>query len=96
TASEGSEALELLKLETFSLILADIKMPGMGGIEMYELIGRDHPEMGQRVVFLTGDVFSEDVKDFLEKTDCNYLTKPFEVSGLLKLLNKVLRETARA
>lgn len=93
TASEGSEALELLKLESFSLILADIKMPGMGGIEMYEYIGRDYPDMEERVVFLTGDVFSEDVKDFLENGSCNYLTKPFEVSGLLSLLNKVLSDT---
>jgi PAS domain S-box-containing protein len=92
TAAEGSEALELLKLEAFSLILADIKMPGMGGIEMFETVVRDYPDMKDKIVFLTGDVFSEDVQEFLVESKSPYLTKPFEVSGLLNLLTKVLSE----
>ena len=51
-AASGSEALQFIGRKDFDLILADIKMPGMDGLELLELIKRDYPE--QTVVMMTG------------------------------------------
>ncbi|GEM_PF-2340571 len=91
-AGDGVEALEVFSREKFSLAIVDIKMPGMNGIELFKHIREKHPDLKDRVIFLTGDVFSEDVKDFLKDTGCPCLTKPFEVNELVSLVSRILRD----
>jgi len=50
-ASSGEEALKRLAGESFDLVLADIKMPGMDGLELLEIVKRKNPE--QTVVMMT-------------------------------------------
>ena len=81
-ASSGLEALELLKGTVFDLILLDVGMPIMSGVEVYEIVRRDLPE--QKILFMTGYA-EEDITD-LGNPNTYLLPKPFS----LKLFNDTI------
>ncbi|MBI5344706.1 MAG: response regulator, partial [Deltaproteobacteria bacterium] len=89
-ARDGQEAIGLLERMRFSLLITDIRMPGISGMELYDAVLKKHAYLKDRVIMLTGDVTSQDVKDFLDATRCLYLLKPFEPKDLLSLINRVL------
>jgi len=82
TTSSGEEALGMIKNKRYNLILSDIKLPGLSGIEIYEQIGKVALSLQKRVIFITGDVISADTRRFLERTKAPYVTKPFDIAGL--------------
>ena len=86
-ARNGFEALELIETKKYSLIITDIKMPGLGGHELYNNIMAKHKYLEKKVILLTGDVFSEDIKEFIEESGCPHLLKPFELKTLMALVN---------
>lgn len=90
TAREGREALDMMENRRYSLIITDIKMPGVSGMDLYESILSKHRYLKGRVIILTGDVFSEDIKDFFESTKVPYILKPFEMKELLDLIKDTL------
>ncbi|MBI5491959.1 MAG: response regulator [Deltaproteobacteria bacterium] len=90
TARDGREALDLLARSKVNLVITDIKMPGYGGTDLYESIMLKHNYLKDRIILLTGDVFSHDVKEFLTKTNCPYILKPFEPKKLIELMKQVL------
>ncbi len=90
---DGRTALEKIMAEDYDLILLDIKMPGMNGMELYRRIRDVKPYLAQRVVFLTGDTENESTKSFIKLTGCNYLAKPFEREELLGLMSRYELET---
>ncbi len=55
-ASDGAEALTLLHQRPADVILADLRMPRMGGMELYAQLEEERPELAARVLFLSGDV----------------------------------------
>jgi len=93
-AANGQEALDKMEKVKFSLIITDMKMPGISGIELYETILKRHPRLKDRVIIMTGDVISADTKDFFRNADCHYMLKPFNVKELIKLARKLLSSTA--
>lgn len=86
----GNAALEKLKVERFSLILLDIRMKGMNGIELYEQLGKIALSLQRRVVFITGDTLAPDTRSFLEKSEAHFICKPFDVGQMRKTVNQVL------
>jgi CheY-like chemotaxis protein len=92
TIDNASAALERLKHEQYDLILLDIRMPGMSGIELYRHIEEIDPSLLRSVVFITGDTISPDTMEFLNETDVRYLSKPFYVEQLKKDINQILTE----
>ncbi len=90
TARNGYEALELIENKKYSIIITDIKMPGMGGHEIYNVILEKYKYLSKRVLLLTGDVFSEDIKEFIKDSGCPHLLKPFELKALIKLVNSII------
>ncbi len=85
-----SDALEKIKTTRYSLILLDIKMPGMSGIQLYEHLQRTAQSLAKKVVFITGDVMGEDTWRFFRKTKAPYLMKPFSEEQLLEGINHIL------
>jgi ligand-binding sensor domain-containing protein/signal transduction histidine kinase/CheY-like chemotaxis protein len=76
-------ALERLRAgERYTLILCDLMMPEMTGMELYETLVRELPAQAERVVFLTGGAFTEAARRFLESTPRPCLDKPFEPDAL--------------
>ena len=85
TAS-GREALFHAAREAFDAVILDIRMPDMSGQQVYrELLGQ-FPELARRVVFMTGDIVSTDLRSFLDSSGRKYVAKPFEFDSILKAL----------
>ncbi|MBI5455267.1 MAG: response regulator [Deltaproteobacteria bacterium] len=95
TARDGREALEILERTKITLLITDIKMPGYSGMDLYESVLQKHEYLKDRMIIVTGDVFSQDVKDFLAKSGCPHILKPFEPKKLTGLIQEVLSGEAR-
>ncbi len=85
----ATDALNLIGTETYDIILTDVVMPGMNGMEFYEALGFRRPELLPHVVFITGDSVRRQTMDFLENVRNDYLLKPFEEMELLSTLSRV-------
>jgi signal transduction histidine kinase len=83
-ASDGLEALQRVKEQHFDLIICDLKMPRVGGMEFYRELETVKPEMTRRVMFVTGDVAGTEAEQFLEETGTRWLAKPFRLKDLLR------------
>ena len=92
TVDNATEALERIKSQRYSLILLDIKMPGMSGTELYRRIQRMARPMARRVLFITGDVIGADTVAFLARTKAPHITKPFDGAQLKRKVNRMLAE----
>ena len=88
SASNGKEALELLKRQRAELLLVDLDMPVMGGREVLEAVRglRDAPG----VIIMSGHWDPERADELLALGAAAYLTKPFQVAELRVLIGTVL------
>ncbi len=83
-ASDGFEALERVRQQHFDLIICDLKMPRVGGMQFYRELEASKPEMTRRIMFVTGDVAGTEAERFLEETGTRWLAKPFRLKDLLR------------
>jgi CheY-like chemotaxis protein len=89
TAASGREALELLVGgERFDLIVCDLMMPEMTGMELHALLKMTAPEQAALMVFLTGGAFTESARRFLSDVPNPALDKPFDPQRLLTMVNE--------
>ncbi len=90
TTDNATDALKMVEEKRYRLILLDIKMPGMSGIELYKRFQKIAPSIVKRVVFITGDIMGKRTLDFLDKTKTPYLMKPFEAKQLKTEIKRIL------
>jgi PAS domain S-box-containing protein len=90
TIDNAAGALKMVKSKRYGLILLDIKMPGMSGIELYKQFQKIAPSLTKRVVFITGDVMGKRTLAFIDKTKTPYLMKPFDAKELKSQINRIL------
>jgi CheY-like chemotaxis protein len=81
---KAQAALGLIKGGKYALILLDIKLPDMSGIELYQHLDKTAMSLTQRIIFITGDVLGTDTMDFFSRTGASYVTKPFDMEQLKK------------
>lgn len=86
-AVNGLDALEKLKQKQYDIILMDIQMPEMDGLEATEKI-RTELKIETPVIALTANAFKSEVEKCKLAGMNDYLTKPFEETALLKLISK--------
>lgn len=80
----GHDALKVLASDpSFDVIFCDLMMPDMAGPDVYEAIAQLYPQLTKRIVFVTGGVFTERSRLFLEHTSNLTLEKPFDSARLL-------------
>jgi DNA-binding NtrC family response regulator len=91
TARSGKEGLQLLALQSFDLVLADIKMPEMNGLELLESIKRDYPDM--TVVMMTAFGGVETAVEAMRNGAYDYITKPFDHEAIIVRLEKALERS---
>ena len=82
TAASGQEALEILERHAIDVVILDVKMPGMDGVEVLRKIKRDHPLV--EVLMLTGHASVESAVEGLKLGAFDYLMKPCEIPVLLE------------
>ena len=91
TANNGKEGLELVIKNTPDIIISDLMMPVMDGIEMCKIIKTDVNTSHIPVIILTAKSGIENEKEGLETGADEYLLKPFDVDVLKLRLNNILR-----
>ncbi|MDT8316941.1 MAG: response regulator [bacterium] len=88
-AENGHEGLEACKSSDPSLIIADIKMPVMDGIEFHRQLKKSSPRLAGRVAFISA-TFSDLHLDYINDNNCRYLIKPFETDAFNELIDSML------
>ena len=80
-AADGQQALELLERKSFALVITDIKMPGISGLELLAIIKHRFPET--QVIIITSHASLETTLEALRHGAYDYLFKPFEDLDLI-------------
>ncbi|MFY9399266.1 MAG: ATP-binding protein [Desulfomonilia bacterium] len=80
--NNGRHAIDGLHEHQWELIISDLRMPVMDGMEFYHAVVKEQPRMKQRFLFITGDTYDLQVKEFLESTGAVFLRKPFRIKDL--------------
>ena len=91
--AESDPKAALARLESgerFDLVLCDLVMPGMSGMDMYKALQRNRRELLPRVIFMTGGAFTADLRSFLGSIRNTVLHKPFDTKTLRWLVAQQL------
>lgn len=86
----GDEALTYLSDHEADVVILDIKMPGMGGLDVLQRIRVD--DLARKVIMLTGVGELKIARESLELGASDFISKPFEMENLLACINRVLME----
>lgn len=92
-ARNGAEAMTLLESEPFHLVLTDLVMPGMGGLQLLTEVRRRKRNLP--VVFLSAFGDRATIAKATEMGAVDFLTKPFRADYLLDLIQRVLTDHSR-
>ena len=91
TLSSGRQALELLRLDRgFDVILADLMMADVTGIDLFEVISSEQPGLERRFVFMTGGAFTTRGRSLLASVPNRCIEKPFDGDELLRAIGEVV------
>ena len=99
TAASGREALDLMRNQPVNVVLCDLKMPGMGALEVLDEAGSLYPEVP--IIIITGHGTVADAVECMKKGAYDFVTKPFRVDHLTLAVKRALekqrleRETRR-
>jgi CheY-like chemotaxis protein len=79
----GHEVLDrLARGERYDILLCDLMMPEMTGMELMAAIEDRHPDLAERVLFVTGGAFTAEARAFVERYASRLVEKPFDISVL--------------
>jgi len=81
---------DLLGGPPFDVVLCDLMMPEMTGMDLHARLVREAPALAARTVFLTGGAFTPSAREFLDRVPNLRLEKPFEAQALRDLVARVL------
>jgi two-component system KDP operon response regulator KdpE len=90
-ASTGEEALTRLRMVDYDLVLMDLNMPGMGGMEACRRVRQEFPQISILVVTVRDS--EEDTVEALDAGADDYITKPFQIRELTARIRAVLRRS---
>lgn len=88
TASSGEEALSILEKTKIDLIVTDIRMPGISGIDLLIAVRKQYPEVG--VIVMTAFPSSASKAEVLEQGGLRFVEKPFDIKALRDLVRNAL------
>lgn len=86
-AASGAEGISRLSRETFSGVISDIRMPGeFNGADVHAWIQKNRPELGGRIILISGDTANSETQTLLASTTTPCLEKPFRVQQLISIV----------
>ncbi len=85
-ATNGTDALQLVREHDFNVIVADVKMPGIGGLELTAAIKRDNPDLP--VILFTGHSCVDDAEQGMQQGAFEYVMKPVDIDALMEKIRK--------
>jgi CheY-like chemotaxis protein len=81
--SDGHQALDLFAGGThFDIVICDLTMPELSGIDIFEHCQKRLPELAQRFVFMTGGTFTPASREFLDSVSNVFIEKPFDLQTI--------------
>ena len=84
TASRGDTGLELARQNEYNVVISDLRLPGLGGLDLVAQLHAAKPK--QPIILMTGHGTTETAIEATKRGACDYLLKPFEADELLDLV----------
>jgi DNA-binding NtrC family response regulator len=92
TVSSGKEGLKRLRgKDTFHLVITDIRLPDMSGLDVLDLMGRKYPFIP--VIIITGFATIESTKEAMRRGAADYIPKPFATGSVVASVDKAIRSS---
>ena len=92
-AADGHEALEQVGRHSFDLVISDIRMPRMSGLELLAALKQEHPELP--VIMITAFASPEDAVQAMKNGAFDYITKPFNVEEIKAVIRSATHRSAQ-
>jgi DNA-binding response OmpR family regulator len=87
----AAEGLQLLATGDFRGVISDFRTPGgITGADVHDWLCRHRPELASRILFITGDMASQETVALLSQAKTPYVEKPFRVHQLLAAVEKTI------
>ncbi|MEM9481369.1 MAG: hybrid sensor histidine kinase/response regulator, partial [Verrucomicrobiota bacterium] len=86
TAEDGMAGLRMAVEENFDIIISDIRMPKMTGMEFYNALIHEKPDFNGQFVFISGELMTNDYREEVMETDRPFLIKPFLPEDILNVV----------
>ena len=91
TCNTGEQAILLLKKQSFELIISDLFLPGVSGIDILKQVKEEHPQTC--VILITGNASAETAVEAMKEGAFDYITKPFNLEKLKLQVAKALEKS---
>ncbi|RJX27953.1 MAG: sigma-54-dependent Fis family transcriptional regulator [Desulfurivibrio sp.] len=88
TASDGEKALKAIEMQEFDLVISDIRMPGMGGLELLDAVKKVTPELP--FIMITAFASPEDAVQAMRHGAYDYITKPFKLNEIKSIITSAI------
>lgn len=90
TADSAEGAFESLRADTPDVVLVDLQLPTLSGLELLEIVKKEYPALA--VIMMTGYTTEENAHKALEKGAIDFIPKPFSFEELLHVLARALEK----
>lgn len=87
-ASSGTEAIAACLDNDFDLVLCDVMMPDVSGMDVFARMKEERPGYGERFIFMTGGAFTPKAREFLDSVPNEHIEKPFSIRELRNVVAK--------
>ncbi len=92
TAKNGREGVEKIAARSYDVILSDLRMPELDGVGLYRELEQQHPHLLPRLAFVSGTTEPPEYASFLERTGATVLGKPFGITEVHRLVQRILQD----
>jgi CheY-like chemotaxis protein len=90
TTGDPEEVLQKLSSAEYDIVIMDIRMPGMNGMELYKSLKEKSPQLTAKFLFITGDTSDPNTTAFFNRNGLSYVAKPFERQELKEKVRELL------
>jgi DNA-binding response OmpR family regulator len=89
TAASSHEAMEKVRRNDYAMVILDLLLPDMNGFLLSQEIRRVRPDLGNRILFISGILFGQSTIDHLGTIGAGFLSKPFQLQALIDAVDRI-------